>query len=275
MKSKWLYMAALLLIIIQMACNLPNQVQTKVATSEPISLPTFTSEPTKVFPTQTILPTKTLLPTPTRLPPTATPRPELALPTPRPNGANWVADDCSALGAGRALFGLEYMNLATSNGQCHITANSNGNVLPVMYPFPSLDNAAVEIEISVDAITSESEYGLILRGDEEISDGLAFYYLLSIKPGEKVITLTLWQNDQWIVISQQEFLEDLMVPGKPTQVRVEIVDHQIRIFLDGNFALEGFDDQIAFSGIFGISISTSSAPETMHYDNFKIFSLAH
>jgi hypothetical protein len=275
MKSKWLYIAPLLLIIIQMACNIPSQVQTKVATSEPISLPTFTSETTKVLPTQSILPTKTPLPTQTLLPLTETPRPELAQPTPRPNGANWVDDDCSAIGGGRALFGLEYMNLATSNGRCHITANSNGNVLPVMYTFPSLDNAAVEIEISVDAITPESEYGIIFRGDEEISDGLAFYYLLSIRPGEQVITLSLWKNDQWTMISQQEFLEDLMVPGKPTHVRVEIVDNQIRIFLDKNFALEGFDDQIAFSGIFGISISTSSAPEIMHYDNFKIFSLAH
>ena len=275
MKSKWLYRAAWLLIIIQMACNFPGQAQSTVATSEPISWPTFTSEPTQVLPTQSILPTKTPLSSPTLLPPTATPRPELAQPTPRPNGANWVADDCSALGAGRALFGLEYMNLATSHGRCHLTANSNGNVLPVMYPFPSLDNAAVEIEISVDAITPESEYGLIWRGDEEISDGLAFYYLLAIQPGEKVMTLALWQNDQWTIISQQEFLKDLMVPGKPTQVRVEIVDHQFRIFLEGNFALEGFDDQIAFSGKFGISISTSSAPETMHYDNFKIFSLAH
>ena len=185
MKSKWLLVATLVLIIVQIACNFLSQATTKVATSEPNSLPTNTP-----FSTQTLLPS------------TETPRPEITQPTPRQNGANWFEDNCSAIGSGRALFGLEYMNLATKDGLCHITANSNGNMLPVMYTFPSLDNAAVEIEISVDAIKPKSEYGIIFRSDEEISDGLAYYYLLSIKPGDKVITLSLWNNGQWTLISQ-------------------------------------------------------------------------
>lgn len=262
MRPKYLFIAIICVFMSQLSCNFLSQVPSKVATSKPNPLPTNTSVPNNSLPTQTLQP------------PTETLQPEITQPTPRQNGANWFEDDCSAIGTGRALFGLEYMNLATSDGRCHITANSNSVELPVMYTFPILDNAAVEIEISVDAINPASGYGIIFRSDEVISDGLAYYYLLSISPGEKIITLSLWNNDQWTLISQQELLEDLIVPGKPTLVRLEIVDNQFRIFLDGNFALEGLDDQIASSGIFGISINTSSAPETLHYDNFKIFSLA-
>jgi hypothetical protein len=231
-------------------------------------LPTYTH-----VSTQTPLPTYTQFPTQTALP-TDTPRPEPTRPSPRPNGALWFEDDCSSINVGRALFGLDYMNLSISNGQCHIAANSNGNLLPVMYAYPPLDDLAIELELTIDGVNSKSEYGIIFQSDDELSDGLDYYYLFSIKPAEKEMAITLWKNVEWTNVYKQQMPEEPLLPGKPTHVRLEFVDQQIRVFLNGEFVFETLDDQITTPGIFGVAVASFSAPETLHYDNLKVYALA-
>lgn len=284
MKSKRFSIFILIIIVVQLACNFPNQSPTDVTTEQlapatntplPInSLPTQTPLPTYTdVPTQTPLPTYTQVPSRTSLP-TNTPQPALTLPAPQQNGALWFEDDCTNIDVGRALFGLEYMNFSVSNGQCHVTANSNGNILPVLYAYPPLDNIAIELDLSIDGENSKSEYGIVFQGDEEFSDGLSYYYLLSIQPTEKLLAINLWHNNQWVNISKQEISQKPLIPGKQTHVRLEIVNHQFRVFLDGSFTFEAFDNKIAVPGIFGVAVGSYSAPETLHYDNLKVYALA-
>jgi hypothetical protein len=143
-----------------------------------------------------------------------------------------------------------------------------------MYAYPPLDDIAIELDLDIDVCNPKSVYSIIFHSDEEISDGLNYYYRLTLNPTEKLVSIALWKNNQWMIVGQQKLQEEPLVPGKTTHVRLEVLGNQFRVYLSGNFVFEAFDDQITVPGILGVAISSYSAPETLHYDNLKVYALA-
>lgn len=193
------------------------------------------------------------------------------MPTPRMNGALLFSDDCSGDGRAQAIFGAEYMAFSYQDGLCQITANSNTNVLPVMYSAPILTNFIAEYELSALSPKPESEHGIIFRSDDVLG-GLAHYYYIALKPVDKSVEFSVW-NNQWILEKELSISPSLFPTENPMLVRLEVLNNEFRIFLNGIFVFEFLDDQISTPGILGISIASSEAPEKSHYDNLKIYEI--
>ncbi len=193
------------------------------------------------------------------------------LPTPRMNGALLFSDDCSGDGGAQAMFGDEYMAFSYDNGLCQITANANSSVLPVMYATPTPTNFIVEYELGIISAKPGSKYGVIFRSDD-VSGGLAHYYYITVKPADKSVDFDVW-NNQWLREESANISSDFLGTDKTTLLRLEVLDNEFRVFLDGVFVIEFLDDQIATPGILGISINSTGAPETFYYDNLKIYEI--
>ncbi|MBT7075602.1 MAG: hypothetical protein HN922_11895 [Anaerolineae bacterium] len=193
------------------------------------------------------------------------------LPIPRMNGALLFSDDCSGNGGAQAMFGDEYMAFSYVDGLCQITANANSSVLPVMYAAPIPTNFIVEYELGIISANSGSKYGIIFRSDD-VSGGLAHYYYITVKPADKSVDFDVW-NNQWLREESANISSDFLGTDKTTLLRLEVLDNEFRVFLDGVFVIEFMDDQIVTPGILGISINSTGAPETFYYDNLKIYEI--
>lgn len=196
------------------------------------------------------------------------------LPTPRPNGELLFSDDCDSSGGARAMFDSILMNFAYSNGKCQITANSNSDVLPAMYDAPILKDFIIEYDVEIISAKPKVGSSVIFRSDD-VPGGLFSYYRISLRPVEKVIEFSVWKENKWVLHTESDISQEYFLSEEPTRVRLEVLENEFRVFLDGIFVQEYLDDQIPTEGIMGISISSYNAPETFNYDNLQVFDIGH
>ena len=142
-----------------------------------------------------------------------------------------------------------------------------------MYNFPIIKDFVVEYDLIIGSPKPKNKYGVIFRSDD-VPGGLDYYYRISLKPIDKVIELTVWDDNEWVRVDESDIPKQYLNSGETTRIRMEILDNTFKVFLDGEFVHEFNDDILPSAGILGISLGSYDAPETFEYDNLQVFKIS-
>lgn len=220
----------------------------------------------------TVPPTATVAATPVPVligPPTNTPVPGQPLPL---EPAELLFEDTfqTASASAAPLFGPDVMSFAHEAGQGVMTASFQGGVLAAMYSGTLVQDFIAEFEISSDGVAPGSRVGFIFRSDDVV-EGLAHYYHLALGPADGVIGIDAWKDGQWALQEAADVSGSLLPPTGTHRVRLEVQGSSMRVFLNGTFVLEVIDSQVMGAGIFGLSMISANPPETVSFDNLRIY----
>lgn len=204
-------------------------------------------------------------------PPTNTPRP--GDPLPRARGELIFADSFdSPEGGAVPLFGPESMTLAYEAGQGGMTGIFQGGVLAAMYDQPVIADFIAELEIRAENLDPGSRVGLIFRSDDA-QGGLERYYNLALGPGDATLAIDAWKQGQWVLQRQTPVSPALLPPSGTHRLRLEVEGSRFRVFLNGTFVLEVVDTSLPEAGILGLSLVSAAPPETVTFDNLRVYAL--
>lgn len=170
------------------------------------------------------------------------------------------------------LFDPNVMTFMPDAGQGVMTANFQGGVLGAMYSDLLAQDFIAELEIYTDELAPGSRVGIIFRSDD-VPDGLAYYYHLLLGPTDGVLTMDVWKDGQWGLLDSVDISETLMPASGTHRLRLEADGSAFRVFLNGTFILDVVDSQVPDAGIFGLSVVSANPPETVTFDNLRIYTL--
>lgn len=171
----------------------------------------------------------------------------------------------------RALFGLPYMTFDQTTGQGCVTALQPGLVLPAMYTQPFLADFVLDVEIIPQQVSSNSQYGIIFRSDDE-ADGLAYYYLLNLQPASQTLELLVWDRD-WGTQATVSVPPGILNESGPNHLRLEAHKSTFGIAINGVFVQEIQNFTLPEPGIFGLSLIAANPSETVCFNNFFIYDI--
>jgi len=187
-----------------------------------------------------------------------------------PSGSVMLKDDYdSPRSQARPRFGVDTMRFEHRAGRGCLTALRPNVVLPAMYPEPLMADFVLEADLYWSAATAASNYGLIFRSDDEAA-GLAHYYLLTVAPESHQVKLSVWDG-AWVSERSAQLPEGLLSPSAGNRLRVEARSDAFSVYLNERLVAELTDPTLAAPGLFGLSITSGSSPETVCFDNLVVY----
>jgi hypothetical protein len=248
----------------ELAGFLPSQessLEPPTATPEATAVPP-TSEPPTPEPTPILAPVGS--PTNTAIP---------GQPAPLTNGVLVISDDFEATERlASPLFSQDFMSFSHVDGKGRLESRFPQGVIVATYSSAQMQDFIAEFELSVDNPAPGLKTGLIFRS-EDAPGGLDYYYNFVLFPEESRVGLEVWKDAQWTPHETYPIPEALRPSDQTYRVRIEAEGSLFRVFLNGSFVAEFTDSRINEAGIFGLSLVSTAPPESVSFDNLRIYEL--
>jgi len=140
-----------------------------------------------------------------------------------------------------------------------------------MYAIPRVFDFIAEFDVLPKIVSPESRYGLIFRSDDA-PGGLSHYNIFTLQPANNGVDLWTWNQD-WVSRADLQVPQGVFARTESHHVRLEVKKNTVRIFLNGVFVGELQNNSITTPGFLGLSIISGTAPETVCFDNFTVYSI--
>ena len=177
------------------------------------------------------------------------------------------------------IFGADQMVLESINGQAHFTTYVADAQMVAVYRDLVLQDFIAQVDIDTHRLSSDSDAGLIFRGDPDLDDRLndwpaeqSYYHLGIGGPPYYELRLLGWSAAQNMsVLDDADFPEALVAEDGVYTLRIEVKGDTFRVFVDGTFVTAFVDATISQPGILGLGIVAYEPPDTAIFDNLVIY----
>ena len=191
--------------------------------------------------------------------------------SPRPNGAQLLFDGFDSSPAlATAYYGDSFMAYQQVNGQGQLTTRFPYLNIFALYELPDMDDFIVEFDLMAGNLNEKDDAGIYFRGN---TGDLSYYYALVVRPFDGEIGLKAYKDDEFVTWDFQKIPVGVLTDRGNDRIRLEVEGSNFTVFINGVYVTKFSDDQITFSGRFGLVMAADEAGESVLFDNLQLFRL--
>ena len=133
-----------------------------------------------------------------------------------------------------------------------------------------MDDFIVEFDLMAGNLNEKDDAGIYFRGN---TGDLSYYYALVVRPFDGEIGLKAYKDDEFVTWDFQKIPVGVLTDRGNDRIRLEVEGSNFTVFINGVYVTKFSDDQITFSGRFGLVMAADEAGESVLFDNLQLFRL--
>jgi hypothetical protein len=166
------------------------------------------------------------------------------------------------------LFGADIMGFSVSGGSGTMTAHEQG-VLVATYASPLVADFNAALTLRMPVVKPGLGAGLVFRSDNA-DGGLAYYYMLLVRPADGYVGLWRYQNSQMAEVKRSSLASPAIRAGEPITLALAASADVIGVYVNNLPAFTIQDSGLPLPGILGLALTGPGDGDQVIFDELRV-----